>query len=661
MRLIDISFKKKIFALLALPLIGFLVISVNSIFQNIATYKEMAELSQLTKLSTVYGELVHELQKERGMTAGYLGSKGKKFSDKIVIQRNSTDAKAKIRDSYWLENNFNNKQIQALNSKINQRLADLNTIRTQVDQLTISLPEAITYYTQTNAQLLSISTNISEISTNALVSKEIVSYYNFIQGKERAGIERAVLNGAFANDKFASGMFVKFITLVSEQNTYFNNFKAFANNENIQFFEQQMAHDSVKEVVSLRAIAKTKASIGGFNVDAEHWFKQSTGRIGQIKKTENKVSGFLIDLVENKKSGAFSSLIINSIVSITLIVISLAFSFFIVRELCTQLSELSIVMSTVRDDNDLTVRAKLIGKGEMGKVSESLNLTLDNFSNAIREISSSSSTLASASEETSVTCDHNLDSLTVQQGEIALVATAIEELSATVKEVAGNMHIVASSAKNADEQAKNGSEIVKTSYSSIEKLAAEITNLSKKITSLHDSSQNITSVVDVIKSVADQTNLLSLNAAIEAARAGEHGRGFAVVADEVRTLAQRTQESTSEIENFITSLQDDANSAFSVIESSQQMAEEVVDNSKKVEEAIFGITKSVNEIFTMTDQVAVAVEEQATVTSNVAKNIVNVEHTSMESTTGATQIATTAKEQASLAITLQNISNSFKV
>jgi len=158
---------------------------------------------------------------------------------------------------------------------------------------------------------------------------------------------------------------------------------------------------------------------------------------------------------------------------------------------------------------------------------------------------------------------------------------------------------------------------VQNSYHSIEGLATEITNLAKRVNSLHNSSNNITKIVDVIKSVAEQTNLLALNAAIEAARAGDQGRGFAVVADEVRTLAQRTQESTGEIESLVSSLQSDANSAFSVIEHSQKMAGEAVAQSKNVEQTLLSITDSVSSIVTLTGQVATAVEEQAKLASSL--------------------------------------------
>ncbi len=659
MKFSDISFKNKIFILLALPLIGFLWLSISTLKQNYLVNNEVESLSQLTKLSITYSELVHELQKERGATAGFLGSKGNKFVNELRTQRNETDSKQGIRTQFLSANSFEQQQIIQLNQQINNELAQLSQIRTQVDNLDIEAKQAIGYYTQLNAKLLSVSTLIASLSSDANITKQTIAYYNFLQGKERAGIERAVMSSTFASDKFNDGIFVKFVSLVTQQETFMSNFLAFATPENIAYYQEQLAHPAVKEVEKLRSIAESKTT--GFGVDAVHWFQQATIRIGQLKKIENQVSDHLLTLAKHKSDETFNILVIDIIVTLIVIVLVIFISIISIKDLSARVKELTFVMEKVRDENDLTVRTTLQGESELGQISKALNLTLEQFSKTVNEISSSSLTLAAAAEETSTTCEYNATTMTDQQESIVGIAAAVEELSATVKEVAGNTQLTADSAKEANDQAQKGLGVVQLSYQSIDVLSVEIDSLAKQINNLHESSSNITKVVDVIKSVAEQTNLLALNAAIEAARAGEQGRGFAVVADEVRTLAQRTQQSTLEIETFIGTLQSDANAAHQVIENSQSKARVAVENSKNVEHTLEEITNAISHIFSMTEQVATAIEEQSVVTQDVAQNIVKIEQMSEETTTGATQIASTAREQAHLATSMQDLANRFKV
>ena len=657
----NLSFKRKILFLLLLPLSSFLWMSVSLILEHIDVKKEMTELSGLTELSVVYSDLVHELQKERGATAGFIGSNGTSFKNILKEQRVLTNSQNDKRTTFWQNNNEHSPVIVELHNTINQQLNELSKIRANVDSQSISLKEALTYYTTLNAKLLSVSKTISLLSNQAHITKAMIAYYYFLQGKERAGIERAVLSHVFSVDQFSSESLSRVINLISQQNTYFDNFKDLSNAENIDYFANAMKNPAVLEVEKLRKIAMEKSSIGQFGIDASYWFEQATGRIKQLKQVENKLDKSVMQLTHSIMDEANYSLIVCIAVILLISVLVTIISLAVIKDLDNRIKDLMRIFSKVRKENDLTVRGQYNDQSELGTISNALNLTLENFSVALSNITSASVSLSSEAEETAQTCEYSFKNIEEQQAEIVLVATAIEELSTTVKEVAMNTQGASDAAKSTDNEAKAGLEIVQKSYQSIEDLAEEISDLSVKITSLHESSLNITNIVDVIKSVAAQTNLLALNAAIEAARAGEQGRGFAVVADEVRTLALRTQDSTNEIENFISELQGNANLAFTVIENSQNKAKEAVDNSKNVEQVLSNITGSISNIFSLTEQVAAAVEEQSIVTQDVARNVVNIEGKSLESVTGAKQIAATAQHQAELAISLQDTVNMFKV
>jgi len=302
MKLTDMSFKQKIIALLILPILGFLWLSVSAISKGVETTSEMSSLNQLTRLSVVYSELVHELQKERGMTAGFIGSQGTQFVSELRSQRASADTRRDQRSEYWQSADIDLPQITKLNTEISRSLNQITSIRNRVDSQSIPLSEALGYYTQLNAKLLSVSALIAELSSDATITTETIAYYNFLQGKERAGIERAVLNNTFSKNEFGPGMLVRFISLMTEQNTYFSNFKVLSTPSNVSFFEQQLNDRSVAEVEKLRQLAQSKMS--GFDVDPVYWFAQSTARIVQLKKTENQLADSLIALTEQKTTEA---------------------------------------------------------------------------------------------------------------------------------------------------------------------------------------------------------------------------------------------------------------------------------------------------------------------------------------------------------------------
>ena len=285
---------------------------------------------------------------------------------------------------------------------------------------------------------------------------------------------------------------------------------------------------------------------------------------------------------------------------------------------------------------------------------------LGKLAQVVNEVSGSVVQLGAAAEEISAVAQQSANNMGAQQHELNQLATAMNEMQATVQEVARNTNDAASAATSASDTAAQGSETVNDSIGRIEKVATAIEETALVIRQLGDDSRNIGMVLEVIQGIAEQTNLLALNAAIEAARAGEQGRGFAVVADEVRTLAKRTQDSTSQINHIISELQQRANEAGVTMQQSQDMMSETVHTAREEGASIAEISSSVNSISHMNIQIATATEEQGAVSEELNRNVVNISNASEEVATGAKQMAQACNDLNLLATQLQEVVRKFR-
>lgn len=310
---------------------------------------------------------------------------------------------------------------------------------------------------------------------------------------------------------------------------------------------------------------------------------------------------------------------------------------------------------------DLTHKITIIGKDEFAWMCWEYSQARKGFSSLVKEILGSAGQLAAAAEELSAITEQSNKGVMRQQAEIEQVATAMNEMSATVTEVSRNAGNAATAAQEADERAKDGLNVVTTTVETINNLATEVERTSEVIENLKGDSISIGTVLDVIRDIAEQTNLLALNAAIEAARAGEQGRGFAVVADEVRTLASRTQQSTREINDMIERLQHGANQAVSVMETGRAKAGEGVEQAAKAGEALEAITGVVDNIRSMNMQIASAAEQQSATAEEINRNIVSISEVAQETAGGSQQTASASDELAKLASDLQGQVSKFKV
>ncbi|MCU7931765.1 MAG: methyl-accepting chemotaxis protein [Candidatus Thiodiazotropha sp. (ex Codakia rugifera)] len=331
-----------------------------------------------------------------------------------------------------------------------------------------------------------------------------------------------------------------------------------------------------------------------------------------------------------------------------------------IRGITNVVGHLSITASQMAD-GDLTVQCKKTSSDELGQVIQAFNQLGSKFRTVITELKESTVQLASAAEETSVITDKSSTRIRQQQAETEQVATAMNEMTVTGQDVARNAGVADQAAQEADNKASEGIAVASKALNATQDLSDEVQQAAVVIQKLEAESENIGTVLDVIRGIAEQTNLLALNAAIEAARAGEQGRGFAVVADEVRTLAGRTQQSTQEIQNMIELLQHGAKEAAQAMDQGQEKARHSLAQVEQADSALKEINKVVASIKEMNAQIATAAEEQGTVAEEINRNIVSISDLSSESAEGAEQTAQASTEQAQLAGRLERIASKFNV
>ena len=313
-----LSIKQKLILIMLIPLIVVILLAAKLAVDSFSSSKNLQSLDKVVVLSIKIGNLVHETQKERGMTAGFLGSKGEKFSTEVVAQRLVVDEKLKEVNSFlntFDKNVYSDEFLENLNNGL-KKLQDLPNVRTGVSAFSINAAVAIDYYTDTNKLLLNVIATITKLSnSSAKVSQELVSYMNFLLSKERAGIERAVGTNTFAKNSFGEGMKAKFYTLVAEQNAYMDAFLKVSSLTMSDFYKKTFQADSITEVEKMRKIALYSDLDSNFNIDANVWFKQITEKINILKKIEDYISQSLSDTIGAEMHNASQNMIIFGLLS----------------------------------------------------------------------------------------------------------------------------------------------------------------------------------------------------------------------------------------------------------------------------------------------------------------------------------------------------------
>ena len=340
--------------------------------------------------------------------------------------------------------------------------------------------------------------------------------------------------------------------------------------------------------------------------------------------------------------------------------LTMLFAWLLTRSITLPIAQALDAAENIAEGN-LTQSIKVDGDDEAGRLLRAMNKMQEKLRDTLQRISGSATQLASAAEELNAVTDESARGLTQQNNEIEQAATAVNEMTSAVEEVARNAVSTSEASKNATASAGDGRDLVQETVSAIERMSGDVQGTATLIGALAEESRDIGKVLDVIRGLADQTNLLALNAAIEAARAGEAGRGFAVVADEVRALAHRTQQSTSEIERMIGSIQAGTEQAVDSMRNSTERAESTLNIAKGAGMSLDTINSAIIEINERNLVIASAAEEQAQVAREVDRNLVNIRDLSVQSATGASQTSAASSELSRLAVDLNGMVGRFRL
>ncbi|MEX5543698.1 methyl-accepting chemotaxis protein [Pseudomonas poae] len=367
-------------------------------------------------------------------------------------------------------------------------------------------------------------------------------------------------------------------------------------------------------------------------------------------------------LATNQEATDQYSSAFNLVVGLLLIttLMTVLFAWLLTRSITAPISQALEAAEEIAEGN-LTRPINVDGNDEAGRLLAAMAKMQEKLRDTLQRISGSATQLASAAEELNVVTDESARGLTRQNNEIEQAATAVNEMTSAVEEVARNAVSTSEASRNATTSAGDGRDLVQETVSAIERMSGDVQATATLIGELANESRDIGKVLDVIRGLADQTNLLALNAAIEAARAGEAGRGFAVVADEVRALAHRTQQSTSEIERMIGSIQSGTEHAVDSMRNSTERAESTLSIAKGAGLSLDTINTAIVEINERNLVIASAAEEQAQVAREVDRNLVNIRDLSVQSATGASQTSAASSELSRLAVDLNGMVGRFRL
>ncbi len=555
-----LSLRSKLRLILLLPLICLLMFASTSIYQRWQTWQQMQHLEKMSELIVHLSALIHETQKERGLSTGFLGTEGQQFQAELKQQYQLTDQHQQQLKLYLKHVVIDDQPLKQYLSSIQDKLSELDTMRLAVKNLHSSFTEVLDFYSTLNALVLDASLHLVTLSHDVDIHRIVLAYVNLLHHKEKAGIKRALLNATFAIDQFAPGLYQRFIALRSAQHIYTQTFISFATPEAHSFYRQQVLHhESQQQVAELEAIALNHPS-GGFSVKPSLWFQRITVKINQLKKVEN----FLVRQIMTQASQLYyqAKWDVWLAFGVTVFVIGMAvfIAYWTARSIYQQLGGEPIHVVEMAEkitEGDLRLQhqqntASAFGLyASMNKMRSQLRRVITEIQKVSMSVSNGSQDINSSAQELS----HGAEQQNHAAEQVALAMTTITN----------NVQQAVLDTQTTDDIARHAAENALSSHQTFVQVMQTIRTILEK--------------VEVVDEIASRTNLLSINTSIEAAHLGQQGKGFMVIAQEIRHLAERSRKAAADISTLSTTSLDMA-------EMAETMLNQLVDNISETSELV---------------------------------------------------------------------------